>query len=62
MRNVMASATEAELVGLFENCQKAPSVMIALAEIDHQQPPRLVATENTPENSIVNGTFKKKKS
>ena len=31
MRNVMESATEAELGGLFENCQKEISMSTALA-------------------------------
>ena len=58
MRNVMASAPEAELGGLFENCQKATSMRTALSEMGHQQPPTLAATDNTAENSIVNGTEK----
>ena len=60
MRNVMASATEVELGGLFENCQKATSVRTALAEMGHQQPPTPLATYNTAANSIVNRTGKKK--
>ena len=49
---VMASATEAELGGLFENCQKATSTRTALTNTGHQQPP----TENTSASRIVNGT------
>ena len=60
MRNVMASDTEAELGGLFENCQKATSTRTALADMGHQQPTPPAATENTAANSIVNGTAKKK--
>ena len=40
----MASDTEAELGGLFENYQKETSKRTALAEMGHQQPP---TTENT---------------
>ena len=50
----MASATEAELGGLFENCQKSTSMQTALADMGHQQPPTPVATDNTEENRIVN--------
>ena len=58
MRNVMASATEEELVGLFESCQKATSVSTSLAEMGHLQPPILVATYNIASNRIVNGMAK----
>ena len=57
----MASATKAELGGLFENCQKATSIRMALAEMGHQQPPTMVATENTAANSLFNGTEKQKR-
>ena len=60
MKNVMESATESELGGLFENCQKATSTRTALADMGHQQPTPPAATENTAANSIVNGTAKKK--
>ena len=60
MRNVIASATEAELGGLFENFQKATSTRTTLLDMGHQQPPTLMATDNTVANSIVNGTAKKK--
>ena len=58
MRNVIASATEAELGVLFENCQKATSMITALAEMGHQQTPTPVASDNAAVNSIVNGTAK----
>ena len=58
MKNVMASSTEAELGGLFENDQKATSMRMALSEMGHQQPPILVATDNIASNIIVNGTVK----
>ena len=60
MINVMASATEVELGGLFENCQKATSTNTALVYMGHLQPPTPVATDNTAANSIVNGTEKQK--
>ena len=54
----MASATEAELVGLFENCQRENSMKTALAEMGHQQPPTPVATYNASANRTFNGTEK----
>ena len=60
MRNVKASATEAELGGLFENCQKATFVLTALVEMGYQQPTKLVAMDNTAANRIVNRTAKQK--
>ena len=60
MKNVMESATEAELGGLLENFQKSTSMRTALSEMGHQQPPTPVAMDNTEANSIVNGTAKQK--
>ena len=62
MRNFMASATEAELGGLFEKCQKATSMRMDLVEMGHQRPPTPVTTDNTTANSIINGTAKRKRS
>ena len=62
MRKVVASSTETELGGLFENCQKATSIRMALAEMGHQQTPTPVVTYNEVANSIVNGTVKQKRS
>ena len=61
MRNFMASSTEAELGGLFENFQKENSMRTALAEIGHQQTPTPVTNDNTSANSIVKGTAKQKR-
>ena len=46
--------------GLFENYQKGAFVSTALSEMVNQQPPTLVATENTAANIIVNGKAKQK--
>ena len=62
MRNVMASATEAELGSLFENCHKVTSMQTDLADMGHQQPLTPVATDNTAANIIVNGTAKQTRS
>ena len=58
MRNVVVSSTEAELGGLFENCQKTTYVLTALVDMGHQQPPTPLATGNTAANIIVNETAK----
>ena len=58
----MASDTKSELVGLFENFQKATYMKAYLADMGQLQPPTLVATNNTAANSIVNGTEKQKRS
>ena len=58
----MASATEAELGGLFENCQKETSMRAALADMVHLQTPKPVATDNIVAKRIVNGTAKQKMS
>ena len=55
----MESATEEELGGFFENCQKSTSMRTALAKMGHQQPPTPMAMDNTAANRIVNGTTKK---
>ena len=60
MRNVMESATKAELVGLFEKCQKKTSMRTPLAYMGHLKQPTPMATDNTASNSIVNGTEKQK--
>ena len=60
VRNVMASATEAELGGLCENCQKTTSMGTALSEMGNLQPPTPVAIDNTASTSILNGTENQK--
>ena len=58
MKNIMASDTEAELGGLFENCNKETSIWSVLSEMGHPQPQTPVTTDNTATNSTVNGTSK----
>ena len=62
MKHLMASATEEKLGELFENFQKATSTRTALAVMGHQQPPILVAMDNTAATIIVNRTAKQKRS
>ena len=60
MIDVMKSATEAELGGFFENCQKATSMWTDLAEMGHSKPLAPVEMDIKAENSIVNATQNKK--
>ena len=60
VRNVVASSTEAELGGLFQNCHKSTYMRTALSDMSHIQPPTPVETENTATNGIVNITAKQK--
>jgi hypothetical protein len=62
MHNVLASAMESEMGGLFNNCQKAVPLRISLVEMKHPQPPTPVATDNSAACSIVNDTAKQKRS
>ena len=50
-----------ELGDLFENCNNMTSIRTALADMDHQQPPTLVAMYNTAANKIINGMTKQNK-
>ena len=59
--NIMVSAMESELGGLFENYQKATSIRMALTEMGRQQPPSPVSTDNTTASIIVNGMAKQER-
>ena len=62
LRNVMASAAEAELGGLFYNAKEACVIQIILKELGHPQPATPIKTDNTTASGIVNKTIKPKKS
>jgi hypothetical protein len=62
MRNVLASAMEAEMGGLFKNCQKGAELRTTAIEMKHPQPPTPVATDNSAAESVLNGTAKQKRS
>jgi hypothetical protein len=62
MQNVLASAMESEMGGLFNNCQKAIPLRISLDEMKHPQPLTPVTTNNSAACSIVNDTNKQKRS
>ena len=62
MRNVLASATEAEVGALFHNCQDACMLRTTLDELGHPQPATPVQTDNACAEGIVNDTVKQKRS
>ena len=62
LRNIMASAAEAELGALFLNCQEFVPIRIMLEEMGHSQPPTLVQVENSTALGIATGTIKQRKS
>jgi hypothetical protein len=62
MRNVLASAMESEMGGLFNNCQKGAELRTTAIEMGHDQPPTPVATDNSAAEGVLNGTAKQRKS
>jgi hypothetical protein len=62
MTNVMASATEAEVGGLFINGQVACSICTTLEELGHPQPPTVIITDNECALGIANNTVKQRRS
>ena len=62
LRNIMASAAEAELGALFLNCQEAVPIRIMLEEMRHSQPPTPVQVDNSTTLGIATGTIKQRKS
>jgi hypothetical protein len=62
LRNVLASATEAEMGGLFLNCQEAVPLRNALLEMGHKQPATPVQTDNTTAFGIVTSSIRQRRS
>eukprot|EP00957_Ditylum_brightwellii_P044425 3370924-Ditylum_brightwellii.AAC.1 len=52
IRNVMGSAAEAEVGGLYVNCQRGAEFRVALQEMGHPQPPTIVITDNSTAEGI----------
>jgi hypothetical protein len=61
IKNVMSSATEAELAGLYIMDCKAVYIRIILEELGHVQPPTPLQTDNAMADGIINGKVKPKK-
>jgi hypothetical protein len=62
MREVLASAAEAELGGTYYNGKEACPEQICLEELDWPQPPTPIATDNSTAVGIANDTVKQKRS
>jgi hypothetical protein len=62
MRNVLASAAEAEIGALFLNGQEALPIRVTLAELGHPQPPTPMQTDNSTAAGLAKDTIKQKRS
>jgi hypothetical protein len=60
IKNVMASATEAELAALYINAREAVYIHIILEELGHQQPPTPLKF-NAMADAVVNGKIQPKR-
>jgi hypothetical protein len=62
MREVVSSATEAELGALFHNSKEACPLRIALEELGHLQSPTALITDNSTASGVANDTVKQRRS
>jgi len=60
IKNVMSSATVAELVGLYIMARKAVYIRIILEELGHKQPPTPLQTDNSMADAVINGKMQPK--
>ena len=61
IKHVMASATKAELTGLYIMAREAVYIIIILQELGHAQPPTPLQTDNAMANKIVDGKITPKR-
>ena len=62
IKNVMASAAEAEVAALYMNAQEMIPMRQCLIELGHPQPPTPLKTDNSTATGILTGTIKQKRS
>jgi hypothetical protein len=62
MREVLSSASEAELAALFYNGKEGAPLCITLEEFGHKQPPTPIVTDNSTASGITNESIKQKRS
>lgn len=62
IKNVMASAAEAEVASLFLNTREALPIRQCLIELGHPQLATPMKTDNNTAEGILNGTIKQKRS
>mmetsp|Transcript_2562 Transcript_2562/g.5252 ORF Transcript_2562/g.5252 Transcript_2562/m.5252 type:complete len:157 (-) Transcript_2562:130-600(-) len=60
IKNVMASAAEAEVGALYTNAQEAIAIRQCLIELGHPQPPTPMKMNNSTAQGILTGTIKQK--
>ncbi len=60
IKNVMSSATEAELAGMYIMARKAIYIRIILEGLGHVQPPTPLQTDNAMVAGIINGKVQSK--
>ena len=61
LRHIMASAAEAEIGGVFHNCQISVPIRTTLQELGHPQPPTPIQTDNSTAAGFANSTIKIKR-
>ncbi len=61
IKNVMSSATEAELAGLYIMAREAVYIRIILEELCHKQPPTPLQMDNAMADVIINGKIQPKR-
>jgi hypothetical protein len=62
IKNVVASAAEAEVGACFHNAQSGAPLRVTLTELGHAQPPTPLRTDNSTAFGILNETIKQKRS
>jgi hypothetical protein len=62
MRNVLSSATEAEVGACFHNTQDACPLRVTLEEMNWPQPPTPIQVDNSCAHGIINDTVKQRRS
>jgi hypothetical protein len=60
IKNIMLSATEAELAGLYIMVREAVYIRIILEELGHAQPPTPLQTNNAMADGVINGKVQPK--
>ena len=61
IKNVMSSATEAELAALYIMAREAVYIRSVLEELGHKQPPTPIQTDNSMAEAVVNGKVQPKR-
>jgi hypothetical protein len=61
IKNVMSSATEAELAALYIMAREAVYIRIILEEMGHKQPPTPIQTDNAMADAVINGKIQPKR-